>query len=155
MPWNLRVLFSRSAVNLENMGVCIHKIINKQNKARQPNTYPTNLPNTNMTNWMTQSTIARFHEARHAGAAPFIDHEEPVVAAHPHAVTLSSFATDSTIYRLHEDRHHGIIHATSPSLVPNATDCHWPSFQDFCAKSSIHQFHEQRHAALGISTIYE
>mmetsp|Transcript_3729 Transcript_3729/g.7118 ORF Transcript_3729/g.7118 Transcript_3729/m.7118 type:complete len:114 (+) Transcript_3729:125-466(+) len=111
-----------------------------------------------MTNWMTQSTIARFHEERHArrAASPMAEQrEENVVPAHPHATTLSSFSTDSTIYRLHEDRHHGVIHATSPAMTNAATECHhWPSWQDFCTKSSIQRFHERRHEALGISPIH-
>ena len=109
-----------------------------------------------MISFFTQSTIARFHEARHAAlkqsTITSMMTEPTPMQAHPHPTTLSSFCRESHIYRLHEDRHHGVIHATSPaSTAPTLTMGRDIAslFYDMATTSTIARRHAARHAMLG------
>ena len=101
-----------------------------------------------MTNPLTQSTIAHFHEARHAKAGPVPPAAAELMKAHPHPIALQSLTQDSTIAQQHVDRHHGVIHATPAAATKPAVEGHHvPTMQEFLTKSTIANLHQDRHAS--------
>jgi hypothetical protein len=105
-----------------------------------------------MTNWLQDSTIARFHQERHAKMTPpSQEQQQATMKAHPHPTTFESFARESHIYKIHEDRHHGVIHATSPATGTTTLAKSPFSWTNFCNQSTIQKRHEARHVLIGVS----